>query len=127
MFGEIILGYRRLAQRRIGSFAGCCAVLGQRGFEAFDQGLPVERLAQEAGCSRLQGPFAIAYQDARTTLDVNLSYQAFKRLSVFVNSRNVTNVHFNQSRYQDDTPEYARRSSSNSYGAQWAFGVKGTF
>lgn len=82
---------------------------------------------QNRGPSTAQGPFAIAYQDARTTLDVNLSYQAFKRLSVFVNSRNVTNVHFNQSRYQADTPEYARRSSSNSYGAQWAFGVKGTF
>jgi iron complex outermembrane recepter protein len=82
---------------------------------------------QNRGPSTAQGPFAIAYQDARTTLDVNLSYQAFKRLSVFVNSRNVTNVHFNQSRYQEDTPLYARRSSSNSYGAQWAFGVKGTF
>jgi TonB-dependent receptor len=82
---------------------------------------------QNRGPSTAQGPFAFAYQDARTTLDVNLSYQAFKRLSVFVNSRNVTNVHFNQSRYQADTPEYARRSSSNSYGAQWAFGVKGTF
>ncbi len=82
---------------------------------------------QTRGLSIGQGPRAIFYQDARTTLDVNLSYQAFKRLSVFVNSRNVTNVHFNQSRYQDDTPEYARRTSSNSYGAQWAFGVKGTF
>jgi iron complex outermembrane recepter protein len=82
---------------------------------------------QNRGPSTAQGPFAIAYQDARTTLDVNLSYQAFKRLSIFVNSRNVTNVHFNQSRYQADTPVYARRSSSNSYGAQWAFGVKGTF
>jgi iron complex outermembrane receptor protein len=82
---------------------------------------------QNRGPSTAQGPFAIAYQDSRTTLDVNLSYQAFKRLSIFVNSRNVTNVHFNQSRYQADTPEYARRSSSNSYGAQWAFGVKGTF
>ena len=73
------------------------------------------------------GPLAIAYQDGRTTLDVNLSYQAFKRLSIFVNSRNVTNVHFNALRYQFDTPEYARRQSTNSYGAQWAFGVKGTF
>jgi TonB-dependent receptor len=82
---------------------------------------------QNRGPSTAQGPFAYVYQDARTTLDVNLSYQAFKRLSVFVNARNVTNVHFNASRYQEDTPEYARRSSSNSYGAQWAFGVKGTF
>ena len=30
-------------------------------------------------------------------------------------------------RYQADTPEYARRSQSSAYGAQWAFGVKGTF
>ncbi len=82
---------------------------------------------QNRGPATAQGPSAIFYQDARTTLDVNLSYQAFKRLSVFVNSRNVTNVWFNQSRYQADTPAYARRSSTNSYGAQWAFGVKGTF
>jgi TonB-dependent receptor len=82
---------------------------------------------QNRGPSTGLGPLAFAYQDARTTLDVNLSYQAFKRLSIFVNSRNVTNVHFNASRYQFDTPEYARRQSSNSYGAQWAFGVKGTF
>ena len=61
MFGEIIHGYRWLAQRRIGSFARCRAVLSQRGFEAFDQGLPVEWFAQEAGCSRPQGPVAIAF------------------------------------------------------------------
>ena len=40
---------------------------------------------QNRGPSTAQGPFAFAYQDARTTLDVNLTYQAFKRLSVFVN------------------------------------------
>ena len=33
----------------------------------------------------------------------------------------------NNSRYQAETPVYARRSSTNSYGAQWSFGVKGTF
>lgn len=82
---------------------------------------------QNRGLATAQGPNAILYQDARTTLDVNLSYQLLRSLSLFVNSRNVTNVHFNQSRYQADTPQYARRSSANSYGAQWAFGVKGTF
>ena len=61
MFGEIIHAYRSLAQRRIGSFARCRDVLSQRGFEAFDQGLSVEWFAQEAGCSRLQGPVAIAF------------------------------------------------------------------
>ena len=67
------------------------------------------------------------YQDARTTLDISLSYQAHRRATIFVNARNVTNVWFNQSRYQAETPIYARRSSTNSYGAQWAFGVKGTY
>jgi iron complex outermembrane receptor protein len=82
---------------------------------------------QNRGPSTGLGPFAYVYQDARTTMNINISYQAFRRLSFFVNGRNVTNVWFNQSRYQLDTPEYARRSSTNSYGAQWAFGMKGTF
>jgi iron complex outermembrane receptor protein len=82
---------------------------------------------QDRGVSTGQGPLAKVYQDARTTLDLSLSYQAHRRATVFLNARNVTNVWFNQSRYQDDTPIYARRSSTNSYGAQWACGVKGTF
>jgi iron complex outermembrane recepter protein len=81
---------------------------------------------QNRGPSTTQGPFAFNFQDARTTMDINVTYQAFKRLSFFVNGRNVTNVWFTQSRYQADTPLYARRSSTNSYGAQWAFGLKGT-
>lgn len=82
---------------------------------------------QTRGPSTAQGPFAFLYQDARTTVDVNLSYQLLKRVSLFVNGRNVFNKWFTASRYQADTPEYARRSSTNSYGAQWGFGVKGTF
>ncbi|MBL9199742.1 MAG: TonB-dependent receptor [Opitutaceae bacterium] len=82
---------------------------------------------QDRGASTTQGPLAKIYQDARTTLDVSVSYQLHRRATIFVNARNVTNVWFNQSRYQDDTPLYARRGSTNSYGAQWAFGLKGTF
>ena len=82
---------------------------------------------QNRGPSTGQGPLASVYQDARTTLDLNLTYQASKRISLFVNCRNVANVHFNQSRYQADTPAYARRSSANSYGALGSFGLRGTF
>ncbi|MSU23195.1 MAG: TonB-dependent receptor [Opitutus sp.] len=82
---------------------------------------------QDRGASTGRGPLAKAYQDARTTLDISLSYQAHRRATIFVNARNVTNVWFNQSSYQADTPIYARRSSTNSYGAQWSFGVKGTY
>jgi iron complex outermembrane recepter protein len=82
---------------------------------------------QQRGPSTAQGPLANVYQNPRTTVDINITYQAMKRLSVFVNARNLTNVNFTQSRYQADTPEYARRSSTDGYGAQWAFGMKGTF
>jgi len=82
---------------------------------------------QDRGASTGQGPLAKVYQDARTTLDLNLSYQLHRRATLFANARNITNVWFNNSRYQADTPIYARRSSTNSYGAQWAFGLKGTF
>ncbi len=82
---------------------------------------------QDRGVATGLGPLAKVYQDARTTLDVSLSYQFNRRVTLFANARNVTNVWFNQSRYQDDTPDYARRSSTNSYGAQWSFGLRGTF
>ncbi|MEY2878913.1 MAG: hypothetical protein RLZZ15_1293, partial [Verrucomicrobiota bacterium] len=82
---------------------------------------------QDRGASTGRGPLAKVYQNARTTLDLGLSYQLNRRLTLFANGRNVTNVWFNQSSYQADTPIYARRSSTNSYGAQWAFGLKGTF
>jgi iron complex outermembrane receptor protein len=82
---------------------------------------------QDRGVATGLGPLAKVYQDARTTLDISLSYQLHRRATFFVNARNVTNVWFNQSRYQDETPVYARRSSTNSYGAQWSLGVKGTF
>jgi TonB-dependent receptor len=82
---------------------------------------------QDRGVATGLGPLAKVYQDARTTLDVSASYQLHRRATLFANARNVTNVWFNQSRYQAETPIYAKRSSTNSYGAQWAFGLKGTF
>jgi hypothetical protein len=60
-------------------------------------------------------------------MDVNLTYQIFKRHSLFINGRNIFNQHFNLSRYGSETPEYAKRSSTNSYGVQWSAGIKGTF
>ncbi len=82
---------------------------------------------QRRGPSAAQGPLASVYQNARTTLDLNLSYQLSRRISLFANCRNVANVHFTQSRFQADTPAYARRSSTNSYGALGSFGLRGTF
>ncbi|MDO8543231.1 MAG: TonB-dependent receptor [Opitutaceae bacterium] len=82
---------------------------------------------QKGAAQPVLGPDAFQYRDARTTMDVNLTYQVWRRHSLFVNGRNVFNQHYNISRYGSETPDYAKRSSTNSYGVQWAFGLKGTF
>jgi TonB-dependent receptor len=82
---------------------------------------------QKGAAQPILGPDAFQYRDARTTVDVNLTYQFWKRHSLFINGRNIFNHHYNISRYGPETPDYARRSSTNSYGVQWAFGIKGTF
>jgi TonB-dependent receptor len=73
------------------------------------------------------GPDAYEYQEKRTTMDVNFTYQFRRYISLFANGRNVFNVHYNLLRYGSQTPAYAKISSTNSYGVQWTFGVKGTF
>jgi len=82
---------------------------------------------QKQAASPAQGPDANLYQEKRTTMDVNLTYQFTRRLQLFANGRNIGNVHYNLLRYGSQTPIYAKISSTNSYGVQWAFGVKGTF
>jgi len=82
---------------------------------------------QRQAVSAAQGPDAYLYQEKRTTMDANLTYQFTRQLSLFANGRNIFNVHYNLLRYGSQTPVYARRSSTNSYGVQWAFGLKGTF
>jgi TonB-dependent receptor len=82
---------------------------------------------QRQAASAAQGPDASLFQEKRTTMDANLSWQVNRRISLFANGRNVFNVHYNLLRYGSQTPAYAKRSSTNSYGVQWAFGLKGTF
>jgi TonB-dependent receptor len=82
---------------------------------------------QRQGASPAQGPDAYLYQEKRTTMDANFTYQFTRQISLFANGRNFGNVHYNLLRYGSQTPGYAKISSTNSYGVQWAFGVKGTF
>jgi iron complex outermembrane recepter protein len=82
---------------------------------------------QRQGAELTMGPDSFNYFAARTTLDVNVTYQATRRISMFVNGRNVGNVHYNTLRFGSQTPDYAKRASNRSYGVQWSFGVKGTF
>jgi iron complex outermembrane recepter protein len=82
---------------------------------------------QRQALSAAQGPDAYLYAEKRTTTDANLTYQFSRRLSLFANGRNIFNVHYNLMRFGSQTPAYAKISSTNSYGVQWAFGLKGTF
>jgi TonB-dependent receptor len=82
---------------------------------------------QRQAASAAQGPDAFLYQEKRTTTDANFTYQVTRWLQLFANGRNIFNVHYNLLRYGSQTPDYAKRSSTNAYGVQWAFGVKGTF
>ena len=82
---------------------------------------------QKLTAQPILGPNAFQYREKRTTMDANLTYQFSPRMSLFANGRNIFNVHYNLLRYGPDTPGYAKRQSTNSYGVQWAFGIKGTF
>jgi TonB-dependent receptor len=82
---------------------------------------------QKQATSTAQGPDANLYEEKRTTMDVNFTWQFKRQLALFANGRNVGNVHYTNLRYGSETPNYAKISTTRSYGVQWAFGVKGTF
>jgi iron complex outermembrane recepter protein len=73
------------------------------------------------------GPDAYNYSGARTHLDLNCDYQFSKRMSAFVNARNVFDVRTVSQRYSTETPDYARGFSSAEYGVQLGAGIRGTF
>ena len=73
------------------------------------------------------GPDAFSYTAPRTQLDLNLDYQFGKRLSFFVNARNVFDIRNVVQRYGSETPAYAKVFSSADYGVQLGAGIKGSF
>ena len=74
------------------------------------------------------GTDAFLYLAARTTLDLNLSYQLSRRLSLVGSVNNVFNViPLTNLAYGSSTPSYARRYTVSEYGVAFAVGLKGTF
>lgn len=82
---------------------------------------------QRFGAVPTMGPDAGNYQEKRTTMDVNATYQFNRRLSLFVNGRNILNVNNLQLRYGSQTPGYAKIGITSRFGVAWTAGVKGTF
>jgi len=67
------------------------------------------------------------YIGARTHLDLNLDYQFSKRMSLFLNARNVFDARNETLRYGSQTPDYAKVLTSAEYGVQLGAGVRGSF
>ena len=69
------------------------------------------------------------YYGAMTKIDVRASYKLTNLLSVYVQIRNITNVkdEFYQSPNGVTEGQQAALRSMEQYGANWVFGVKGTF
>ncbi len=82
---------------------------------------------QRFGTVPAMGPDAGNYQEKRTTMDVNASYQLHRRLSLFLNGRNILDVNNLQFRYGSETPGYAKIGITSKFGVAWSAGVKGTF
>jgi len=73
------------------------------------------------------GPDAYNFTGARTHLDLNVDYQFGRRMSFFINARNVFDARNVLLRYGSQTPDYAKVLSSAEYGVQLGAGIKGTF
>ncbi|MBI5690207.1 MAG: TonB-dependent receptor [Verrucomicrobia bacterium] len=73
------------------------------------------------------GTNAYQYFGARTTLDLNGSYQLGRGLSLVASASNVFNVPQMLLRYGDETPAYARQNRTSEFGIALALGVKGSF
>jgi TonB-dependent receptor len=73
------------------------------------------------------GTNAFQYIGARTTLDLNGSYQLTKHLTLVASVNNVFNVPQTLLRYGDETPGYARQNRTSEFGVAMALGIKGSF
>lgn len=82
---------------------------------------------QSFGSVPTMGPDARNAQEKRTTMDVNATYQFNRRLSLFLNGRNILDVNNLQLRYGSQTPGYAKVGITNKFGVAWTAGLKGTF
>ncbi len=73
------------------------------------------------------GPDGYIYLKARTTLDVNASYQLSRRFSLNASVNNVLNTPQTELRYGSSTPSWARQYEEREFAIQMALGLRGTF
>jgi len=67
------------------------------------------------------------YFDSRTFLDLNIEYRFSRRLTAFLNGRNIRNKPQERLMMDGRLPVHAQHERREEFGVQWALGVKGTF
>ena len=60
-------------------------------------------------------------------VDFNLTYSLMKHVSLFLSGSNVTDERKKREDQYEQTPRYARESSSNTYGITYTVGLSGSF
>ena len=70
---------------------------------------------------------AFDWYASRAYWDLNMEYQISRRMSLFANARNITNVPQNEMRYSSVVPLYSQFYRAEDFGIQWGIGVKGSF
>lgn len=82
----------------------------------------------ENGPAPVQGPDGKIVIKGRTILDLNISYQMRKGVSLFFNARNATNERVDYLRYSSQSPAYSALYQARNYGgATFDCGIKGSF
>ena len=67
------------------------------------------------------------WQSKRLQVDVLGEYYLTRRIAVFANLRNVGDGPLDTKAAGPNTPAYAQFTSRSAIGAQWTFGLKGTW
>lgn len=73
------------------------------------------------------GPNAFRFPQPRVQLDLSLDYQVTRRVSLYLNVRNVTNEIQEEGAYGPETPAHAREFYHGQFGRVFTLGVKGVF
>jgi len=67
------------------------------------------------------------YYKPRPQFDLDLDYRITEHVGLFLVARNITNRVQDDQRYTSDMPGYTHLFRREEFGAQYTFGVKGTF
>ena len=73
------------------------------------------------------GPDGFRYPQPRTQLDLSLDYQVFRRVLLYLNVRNATNVVQLENTRGSQTPRYAQEFYHGVFNRIITVGVKGSF